>query len=634
MSINFKNKKIIFGIFPIIIGIFIANFILANFTYTKIKNNILEIPESQTSAAINSEAVKSEAKQKYFYFNKDDEAKLKLSAESYIVGDLNTGEIILSKNPENKYPIASVSKLMTALVADEIAKESDITKVTTEALKTYGTNGGLYKNEQIKVKDLIYPLLLQSSNDAAEVIARHFERDNFMKKMNQQAEILKMVNTFYDDPSGLSNKNQSTVSDLFKLTGYINKNKKNLFDISKTRSYSTKKHSWFSSNQFLRNTNYIGGKSGFTNPAKQTVVSVFNLPLGRDSSRPIGIVLLRSNDRAKDVNNILKYLNKNVYYGGEADARADWIKEKLNIPSIKDPDYVTLSFLGDIMLDRGVRASVNKNFSGDYSSLFEKMDVLEKSDIVFANLEGPASDQGKDLRNLYSFRMDPNAIPALKGANFSILSVANNHAGDWGQTAFADTLSRLTENEILYTGGGYAEEIEKPTIIEKYDMKIGFLGFSDVGPQNLKPTIEKQGILLANNPRIKEIINKASKEVDYLIVSFHFGDEYKTTNNKRQQTLARLAIDNGAKIVIGHHPHVVQNTEVYKNGFIAYSLGNFIFDQKFSKNTMEGMLLQMKIWRDGNLTISKDTVKLNSVFQPDKIIKGKEEKIDFSKIKR
>jgi poly-gamma-glutamate capsule biosynthesis protein CapA/YwtB (metallophosphatase superfamily) len=78
----------------------------------------------------------------------------------------------------------------------------------------------------------------------------------------------------------------------------------------------------------------------------------------------------------------------------------------------------------------------------------------------------------------------------------------------------------------------------------------------------------------------------------------------------------------------------VQNTEIYKNGFIAYSLGNFIFDQKFSKNTMEGMLLSMKIWRDGNLTISKDTVKLNNIFQPDKIIKGKEEKIDFTKIKR
>jgi D-alanyl-D-alanine carboxypeptidase len=537
-----KNKKIIFAIFPIIVGVFLANLIFANFPYVKLENNIVDIPNSQNAAVVNAPALDISAKQKYFYFNKDDEAKLRLSAESYIVGDLNTGEVILSKNAENKYPIASVSKMMTALVADQIAEKDETTKVSAEALKTYGTNGGLYKGEQIKVKDLIYPLLLQSSNDAAEVIARHFERDTFMKKMNQQADILKMINTFYDDPSGLSNKNQSTVSDLFKLTGYIYKNQKHLLDISKTRSYNTKKHSWFSTNQFLRNSNYIGGKSGFTNPAKQTVVSVFNLPLGRDSSRPIGIVLLRSNDRAKDVNNILKYLNKNVYYGGEADAYSDWIKEKLNIPSIKDPDYVTLSFLGDIMLDRGVRASVNKNFSGDYSKLFDKMDVLEKSDIVFANLEGPASDQGKDLRNLYSFRMDPNAIPALKGANFSILSVANNHAGDWGPDAFSDTLSRLTENEILYTGGGYSNEIEKPTIIEKYDMKIGFLGFSDVGPQNLKPTLEKQGILLANNPRIKEIISNASKEVDYLIVSFHFGDEYKTTNNKRQQTLARAPL--------------------------------------------------------------------------------------------
>lgn len=634
MKNNKKIKTFIFALFPILTGVLFVNFILAEFPYRKLENNIIPINENLTGSAILNNQIIKEEKQKYFYFNKTEDSNLKISSLSYIVGDLHTGEIILSKNADKVYPIASVSKLMTAVVADEISQKEDIAKVNAEALKTYGTNGGLYKGEQIKVKDLLYPLLLQSSNDASEVLARNYERESFIKKMNQQAEILKMVNTFYDDPSGLSSKNQSTVSDLFKLTGYIYKNKKNILEISKTRSYATKKHSWYSTNQFLRNSNYIGGKSGFTNPAKQTVVSVFELPLGKDIKRPIGIVLLQSKDRARDVNTILKYLNKNVYYGGQADASLDWIKEKLNIPSIKDPDYVTLSFLGDIMLDRGVRSSVNKNFSGDYSKLFDKMDILEKSDIVFANLEGPASDQGKDLRNLYSFRMDPNAIPALKGAGFNILSVANNHAGDWGPLAFSDTLDRLTENEILYTGGGYSNEIEKPTIIEQYDMRIGFLGFSDVGPQNLKPTLDKRGILLANNPRIKEIINNASKEVDYLIVSFHFGDEYKTTNNKRQQTLAHLAIDNGAKIVIGHHPHVIQNTEIYKNGFIAYSLGNFIFDQKFSKNTMEGMLLQMKIWRDGNLTISKDTVKLNNVFQPEKIIKGKEEKIDFSKIKR
>lgn len=625
MKLNSKIKFILFAVFPIVGGIFFASYLFQNFPHQKISNNVIALNEHLEASPLT--ANEEENKQTYFYVNKDLEKKLNISSESYIVGDLNTGEVILSKNAETRLPIASVSKLMTALVADELLKTDDVAKVSSKALSTYGQNGNLRVGEQIKTKDLIYPLLLQSSNDSAEVLAEFWGRESFMKKMNQQAEILKMVNTSYEDPSGLSINNQSTASDLFKLTGYINQNKKNLLDITTQKSYSTTKHHWFSTNQFLHKPEYLGGKSGYTNPAKQTVVSVFNLPLGKDTTRPVGIVLLRSNDRVKDVNNILKYLNNNVYYGGAKDATADWIKEKLNIPSIKEPDYISFSFLGDMMLDRGVRSSVNKNFNGDYSDLFSKMEVLKKSDVVFANLEGPASDQGRDLQNLYSFRMDPDTIPALKGAGMSIVSVANNHAGDWGREAFIDTLNRLEENEILYTGGGISKDVESPTIIEKYGMKIGFLGFSDVGPQNLSAKEDTVGILLANNPRYEEIIKNAKSQVDYLVVSIHWGDEYKTTNNARQETLAKKAVDAGAKLVIGHHPHVIQNTEVYKDSLIVYSLGNFIFDQKFSTATMQGMLLELRLWRDGSVDYKKNTVKLNKVFQPDQIIQGKEEKL-------
>lgn len=625
MKLNSKIKFILFAVFPIVGGIFFASYLFQNFPNQKISNNVIALNEHLEASPLSS--AEPENKQTYFYVNKDLEQKLNISSESYLVGDLNTGEVILSKNAENRLPIASISKLMTALVADELAKSDDVAKVSSKALSTYGQNGNLRTGEQIKTRDLIYPLLLQSSNDSAEVLAEFWGRDSFLRKMNQQAEILKMINTSYDDPSGLSINNQSTASDLFKLTGYLNQNKKNILDITKQKSYSTPRHNWVSTNQFLHKPEYLGGKSGYTNPAKQTVISVFDLPLGKDTTRPIGIVLLRSNDRVKDVNNILKYLNNNVYYGGEKDATADWIKEKLNIPSIKEPDFISFSFLGDMMLDRGVRSSVNKNFNGDYSSLFTKMEVLKKSDIVFANLEGPASDQGRDLRNLYSFRMDPDIIPALKGAGISIVSVANNHAGDWGREAFIDTLNRLEENEIQYTGGGISKDAESPTIIEKYGMKIGFLGFSDVGPQNLSAKPDTIGILLANNPRYEEIIKNAKSQVDYLVVSIHWGDEYKTTNNSRQESLAKKAVDAGAKLVIGHHPHVIQNTEIYKDSLIVYSLGNFIFDQKFSENTMQGMLLELKLWRDGSIDYKKNTVKLNKLFQPDKIIEGKQEKL-------
>ena len=304
-------------------------------------------------------------------------------------------------------------------------------------------------------------------------------------------------------------------------------------------------------------------------------------------------------------------------------------------------DFLNLLFGGDIMLDRGVKNSVKKNFNGDYSALFEKLGILKKSDVVFANLEGPVSNVGKNIHNLYSFRMDPSAIPVLKGAGLSIVSVANNHMGDWGASAFVDTLARLKENEILYTGGGVNEnEAEQPAIIEKYGMKIGYLGFSDVGPNWMKATENKSGILLASNPRFDEIVQNASKQVDYLVVSFHFGEEYQIKHNVRQEYLAHKAIDDGAKIIIGTHPHVAEDTEVYSPKsctqsscmvFIAYSLGNFIFDQGFSQNTMQGMLLQIKFNRDGSMSVTKDIVKLNKFFQPDKIIVGKEEKIIFKK---
>ena len=627
------NTKILWGIFPIVIGISLA---YSAFSFLdgkeiiKSKNN----NEASVIQLIAPEIIGSAKKSQYFYINKNTSEQPKISAKAFLVGDLNTGEIILSKNQEEKFPIASTSKLMTALVVKEIANQNDTIKINKTILATEGKNGELKLGEKIKVVDLIYPLLLESSNDAAEALAQYFGRDSFILKMNQQAEKLQMTGTSYEDPSGLAYHNQSTTADMFKLAGYIMQQQPDLFKITTKQSYSNKKHSWSNISQFLNKDGYLGGKSGYTDPAKQTAVSLFNLPLGQTGFRPIAITLLQSQDRKKDIESILKYLKKYIYYGGETDANTNWGQEKVGMPDIKDPNFVTLSFAGDIMLDRGVRNSVVKNFNNDYSALFAKTkelpEIMKKSDIFFANLEGTASDQGIDRKNLYSFRMDPGVIPALKGAGISILSLANNHIGDWGRIAFIDTLARLKENEILYTGGGNnKEEAQTPTIIEKYGMKIGFLGFSDVGPDYMAADAEKSGILLANDPDFDEIIKKGSAQVDYLIVSFHFGAEYQAKHNTRQENLARKAIDNGAKIVIGHHPHVIEDTEVYKNSFIAYSLGNFVFDQSWSKPTMQGMILEIKLYKDGPMTVKKNIIQLNSVFQINKITEGKEEKVKF-----
>jgi poly-gamma-glutamate synthesis protein (capsule biosynthesis protein) len=581
-------------------------------------------------------AARAENAPQYFYVNKDINGQPKVSAVAYLVGDLNTGEVILAKNQDQKFPIASITKLMTALVTEEINAPGDTTTIGKTALATEGQNGELKLGEKIKIADLIYPLLLESSNDAAEALALYFGRDSFIAKMNQEAEKLKMSGTSYEDPSGLSPNNQSTVSDIFKLAGYLMQQQPDLLKITTQRSYSNKKQSWSNISQFLNEDGYFGGKSGYTDEAKQTVVSLFSLPLGESGYRPIAITLLQSSDRRKDVEDILKYLKANIYYGGAADANTNWVQEKIGMPDIKDPNFVTLALAGDLMLDRGVKISVRKNFNNDYSALFAKMDILKKSDIVFANLEGTASDQGIDQKNLYSFRMDPAVIPALKGAGLGILSVANNHVADWGRSAYTDTLARLKENEILYTGGGNNKnEAETPAIIEKYGMKIGFLGFSDKGPDYMAADEGKAGlpaqagVLLADDPNLDEIIKNASQQVDYLVVYFHFGEEYQTKHNSRQEYLAHRAVDDGAKIVIGSHPHVIEDTEVYKQSFIAYSLGNFIFDQSWSNPTMRGLLLEIKLNRDGSMAVRKDLVQLNPAFQPDKIIKGQEEKVKF-----
>lgn len=627
-----KIKPALWAVLSVVIGISLAS---AGWSLLSKTNLSLE---SNQASIINLLAGNTEAaKPKYYYVNKDSAKEPKISARAYIVGDLNTGEVILAKAQDTKLPIASMSKLMTAFVATEITDVNGTAEVSRSALATYGKNGGFRVGEKIKTGDLLYPLLLESSNDAAEVLAEHFGRDSFILKMNQASEKLKMSSTSFADPSGLSPQNQSTASDMFRLAGYLRNQKPDLLQITNKRSFSNKTHSWSNISQFLRKEGYAGGKSGYTDAARQTVLSIFDLPLGQSGVRPIGIALLGSADRARDVENILKYLKKNIYYGGPADANTNWVEEKIGGPEIKDPNFVTLTFGGDIMLARGVRNSVVKNFNNDYSALFEKLDggnLFKKSDISFANLEGPASDQGVDRKNLYSFRMDPAVVPALSGAGINVLSVANNHMGDWGRLAYVDTLAHLKENEILYTGGGHsAVEAETPAIIEKYGMKIGFLGFSEKGPRDMEAGFDKAGILLASNPRFEEIISNASKQVDYLIVSFHFGEEYKTVHDARQEYLAHTAVDNGAKLVIGHHPHVVQDTEVYKNSFIAYSLGNFIFDQAFSANTMQGMLLNVKLFIDGSMTVRKDTVKLNKAFQPDQLIKGKEEKVKFQEVK-
>lgn len=297
------------------------------------------------------------------------------------------------------------------------------------------------------------------------------------------------------------------------------------------------------------------------------------------------------------------------------------IENNTNItPQLVETKKTTLYFVGDIMLTRGVESSVLKNFNGDYSKLFENLTMLKNADILLGNLEGDVSDKGNNVGSKYSFRMNPKILPVLKDAGFDIVSFANNHVGDWNMNAFKDTLSRLEEAGILKTGAGEnKEDATNPTLIEKNGTTFGFLSFSDVGPNWIEAKENTAGILLASDPNLGEIIKNAKTKCDVLIVSFHFGEEYKLVHNKRQESLAHTAIDNGADMIIGHHPHVMEDIEEYKGKPIVYSLGNFIFDQYFSKDTMRGMLFSATYDGKNLVETNQKIITLNDKFQPEGI---------------
>ena len=287
----------------------------------------------------------------------------------------------------------------------------------------------------------------------------------------------------------------------------------------------------------------------------------------------------------------------------------------------------TLYFVGDIMLTRGVESSVEKNFGGDYNKLFDNLVEFRNADILFGNLEGDVSDVGNNVGSKYSFRMNPAVLPALKNAGFSVVSFSNNHVGDWNMDAFKDTLSRLSSANILKTGAGMnKEDSETPAIIEKNGVRFGFISFSDVGPDWLEAKTNNPGILLASDPNFETIIQNAKTKCDVLIVSFHFGVEYELTHNNRQESLAHSAIDNGADMVVGGHPHVMEDIEEYKGKTIVYSLGNFIFDQYFSDNTMKGMLFETTFSGTNLIKTEQKIITLNKYFQPEGIFNPDEVK--------
>jgi poly-gamma-glutamate capsule biosynthesis protein CapA/YwtB (metallophosphatase superfamily) len=285
----------------------------------------------------------------------------------------------------------------------------------------------------------------------------------------------------------------------------------------------------------------------------------------------------------------------------------------------KEEKTYILLFAGDIMLDRGVKYMIGK-YGEDYSFPFLKIkETLDKADLLFGNLESMISDKGHNVGSIYSFRADPLAIESLLFAGFNIVTLANNHTFDYTREAFEDTMRRLKEANITYTGAGFnKKEAHSPSVVLlEEEIKIGFLGYTEFLFPSAVATEERSGVTDFSEEKMKEDIERAKNLVDFLVVTFHYGDEYQKEPNEKQKKWSRAAIDYGADLVIGHHPHVTQPVENYNGKYIAYSLGNFVFDQYFSEETMSGFLLEVKIKGKKVDEVKKIHYKLNKFYQPE-----------------
>ncbi len=296
-------------------------------------------------------------------------------------------------------------------------------------------------------------------------------------------------------------------------------------------------------------------------------------------------------------------------------------KEEEKREDPKSPETYTILFTGDIMLDRGVKKMTERH-GENYAFPFLKIkETLKGADILFGNLESMISDKGEDTGALYSFRAPPEAMEGLSFAGFDVVSLANNHTFDYGREAFEDTMRRLEGEKIKYTGAGFSEkEAHFPAVIELEDgTRGGFLGYTEFLYPHAFAKEERSGITNLSQERMEEDIKSAKKEADLIFVSFHYGEEYEKKPNENQKILSKKAIDSGADGGIGHHPHVTQPVEKYEGKYIAYSLGNFIFDQYFSEETMRGFMLELEI-KEGEIEgMRKVHYKLNEHYQPEAV---------------
>jgi poly-gamma-glutamate synthesis protein (capsule biosynthesis protein) len=268
---------------------------------------------------------------------------------------------------------------------------------------------------------------------------------------------------------------------------------------------------------------------------------------------------------------------------------------------IHDDRVASLAAVGDVMLDRTFRVMLT---AGELDFPWRHLGPqLRDADLAIGNLESALGTDGRPESKGYTFRAPPEAAGSLAWAGFDLMSLANNHALDFGPTVLEQAIQLLADQGIGVVGAGEDEAAaHRPVFREVNGLRLAFLAYVDVpleyrgfDAHTWEARGDKAGVAWAYPDRIRSDVSAAHSSADLVIVILHSGYEYVVAPNEEQIAAAHAAIEAGADLVLGHHAHVLQGVELYQGGVIAYGLGNFAFEDA---GPPESGLLQL--WLDGD----------------------------------
>jgi poly-gamma-glutamate capsule biosynthesis protein CapA/YwtB (metallophosphatase superfamily) len=246
----------------------------------------------------------------------------------------------------------------------------------------------------------------------------------------------------------------------------------------------------------------------------------------------------------------------------------------------------TIVAVGDIMLSGSAKPFLRRKGYGYSFGDPVLSKLVMNADLAFANLECPVTKTRAACKDKkFVFRADPASIKAIRKAGFDMLSLANNHIMDYKEPGLSSTINYCLKSGMVYSGAGAdITRARKAAILKRNGITYGLLSYSMTYPKEFWATSDSAGAAYGEENTVIEDIQKAKKEADVVIVSFHWGAELADVPKAYQVKMAHTAIDSGADMVLGHHPHVPQPIEIYKGKPVFYSLGNYAFGS-YSKKT-------------------------------------------------